>query len=456
MIRCLPLLLVFLCFPFGASALSAADTRHLLERVAFGLQPGDVKRFEKLSREQAVDLLLAESSQVEPANFPLASARPWEMDYWQRPPVNSNWRKQRSEDWGALHAWYFDRVLRTRTPLRERMVLFWHAHYANADIDVAPMMAWQDQTFREKALGNYVELLRAFSRDSANMRNLNLFTNRRQHINENFGRELLELYSIGIGQYREADIYEVSRAFTGWRTWRAGGIFVKWYPWHDFGEKAVLGHTGRFDGDDVIDLLASHPRFAEFLVEKLWREFVSPNPDPAEVQRLSASFRRDYRVDGLLRALLTSPSFWAPGNRFVLVKSPVELVVGALREMGLPQTPGSFGPEIGVWCSAMGQNMFLAPDVKGWRGHTDWLSVATLPVRYQFLHGLREGFDPAMLDRLAGVLNLNEMNSMYRDEDFRRDTSALWMRIERVGTMGGANTSAMASPRFVDLTYNLR
>lgn len=436
-------------------ALDAADARHLLERVAFGMQPGDLQRFGSLNREQAVDLLLSDSAKIEPPDFPPVAAHPWQADYWTRPPINSDYRKQRTRDWATLYTWYFDRVLHTRTPLRERMVLFWHQHFPNTDIDVAPQLFWQDQTFREGALGNYVDLLRAFSRDGANIRNLNLFTNRQGRINENFGRELLELYSIGVGHYQEADIREVSRAFTGWRTWRSAGVFVKWYPWHDFGEKTVLGRTGRFDGDDVISILAAQPRFAEVLVEKLWREFVSLTPDVVAIRRLAADFRKDYRIDALLRAVLTEDAFWAPENRLILVKSPVELVVASLREIGLPQqSHGSLGPVPALWAAAMGQKMFLAPDVKGWRGHTDWLTVATLPMRYQFVHSLGVGFEPSVVDRIADDQNLNTANSLYRGEDFRRDTLALWMRIERMGA--GSRDLERIDQRLNDLSYQLR
>ncbi len=438
-------------------ALDAADTRHLLGRVAFGVQPGDMQRFATLNRDQAIDLLLMESAQFEPGDFPSFAARPWELDFWQQSPKNPNYRQQRSLDWAELHRWYFDRVLRTRTPLRERMVLFWHAHYANADIDVTQQMVWQNQTFREQALGNYVDLLRSFSRDDANIRNLNLFRNRRDQVNENFGRELLELYSLGIGHYSQADIREASRAFTGWRTWRRTGFFLKWWPWHDFGQKTVLGHTGWLDGDDVIDILAENPRFAEFLVEKLWREFVSPQPDPVEVKRLANRFRHDYRIDGLMRDLLLSPAFWAPKNRLILVKSPVELVVGTLRAIGVPgNDPRSLGPAPGVWCTAMGQKMFLAPDVKGWRGHTDWLNVTTLQVRYQFLQGVTTGFDPAVLEGVAKLSDLGNMNAMYLVGDFQRDTQVLWMNIERLAVEGSNMSSMPQSQDLLDMTYQLR
>ena len=157
--------------------------------------------------------------------------------------------------------------------------------------------------------------------------------NRRGQPNENFAREVMELFTLGEGHYGERDIKEAARAFTGWSIDRESGDFL-WRPLaHDDGAKTILGRTGDFRGEDVIAILLEQPATAEFVVAKLWREFVSPQPDAAEVRRIAAVFRGSgYQVRAALREILLGAAFWAPENRGVLVKSPVDLVVGTLRQ----------------------------------------------------------------------------------------------------------------------------
>jgi len=206
---------------------------------------------------------------------------------------------------------------------------------------------------------------------------------RREAPNENFAREVMELFTLGEGHYGESDVKEAARAFTGWSLERDTGRFVYRRAWHDDGVKTILGATGRFDGDDVLDLLLARRETAEFIAAKLWREFVSPQPDPAEVARWARVFRdARYEVKPLLRAVLASDAFWAEENRATLVKSPVDLVAGTLRSYGI--RPFELRPEI-VACAALGQNLFAPPNVKGWPGGDAWIDAATILGRKQWL-----------------------------------------------------------------------
>src|SRR5262249_3078601 len=153
--------------------------------------------------------------------------------------------------------------------------------------------------------------------------------------NENFAREVMELFTLGEGHYSERDIKEAARAFTGWSVDRDTGEYAYRPRWHDAGEKSVLGRTGRLSGEAGLDQLLAQPRTAEFVAAKLWREFVSPTPEPAEIRRLATVFRKDYELKPLMRAMLVSDAFWAEGNRATLVKSPVDLVVGTIRTFDL-------------------------------------------------------------------------------------------------------------------------
>ncbi len=212
---------------------------------------------------------------------------------------------------------------------------------------------------------------------------LDVAQSRRGQPNENFAREVMELFTLGEGQYTEQDVKEAARAFTGWSIDRESGQYLFRPGLHDPGVKTVLGRTGRLDGDAVLDVILARPEASEYITAKLWREFVGSEPDPAEVRRIAALFRgRDYDIKAALRALFLADAFWAADQRGTLVKSPVELVVGTLRQLEL--TPAQAVP-FAVAAAGMGQNLFAPPNVKGWPGGDAWINSNTLLARKQFL-----------------------------------------------------------------------
>lgn len=387
------LLLINLAAPV-AWALDAVDTRHLLDRTGFGARPADAARFAPLNREQAVASVLDE----QPGRFILpewADDRPFPDYQWlrtlpeaERMAWSRDYNRQRNEWRVELKALWYRHMLAGDAPLTERMTLFWHNHFTSALRTVSPpqLMLRQHQLLRRHALGNYTDLLRAVVTDPAMLIYLDGRRNRKQRPNENFARELLELFTLGEGHYTEADIKAAARALTGWTLDWVSGV-ARFNPrQHDDGEKTFLGRTGHFGADAIIAILLDQPRTAEFLVEKLWREFVSPEPDSAEVQRLAGVFRESgYEIRPLLRELLLSEAFWTADHRASLIKSPVELMVGTLYRFELPAPPErrliSFGRQ-------MGQELLDPPDVKGWPGHTAWIDSDRLLVRERFLRGV--------------------------------------------------------------------
>src|SRR5262249_34183614 len=284
-----------------------------------------------------------------------------------------------------LRGWWVREMLVTPSPLTERMTLFWHNHFVSAQpkVRVSHLMYRQNATLRAYALGNFGAFLHAIAKDPAMVVYLDSRPNRGGAPNENFAREVMELFTLGEGHYTEADVKEAARAFTGWSLDRETGAFMFRPRLHDDGIKTVLGHSGRLDGDAVLDILLARPETAEFVVAKLWREFISPDPDPAEVARIARRFRAsNYEIKVALSALLTSDAFYASANRGVLVKSPIELVVGTLRQLEL--APDGAVP-FAVAAAGMGQNLFSPPNVKGWPGGEAWINTTTLLARKQFL-----------------------------------------------------------------------
>ncbi len=372
-----PLLLALLAFP--AAAVPPDEARHLLARTGFAPTPGEIDALTPLTRQQAIDRVLA-TARVRPATPPPAFAH---ADPGPRPHSRSE-RKARREAWRAqrqaLLAWWVDEMIHTPSPLTERMVLFWHGHFTTSARKVkAPALLYaQNALLRRHALGDFGALLREVARDPAMLIYLDGARNRRRAPNENFAREVMELFTLGEGHYTEDDVKQAARAFAGWSVDRRTGRFVERPRWRDPGPKTVLGHTGDLDGDDVVDRLLAHPRTAEHVIEKLWVHFVSPTPDAAAVRAVAADFRHHRRVDRALAALLRTDAFWAPANRGALVKSPVVLVAGTLRQFGVAPPEAK---RLRRLLASMGQVPFLPPTVKGWPEGTGWIGSATLLAR---------------------------------------------------------------------------
>ena len=383
--------LAALLFAWPTGAVPFEEARHLLVRTGFGIAgAADIAALQRLDYEAAVDHLLA-GVRREPATAP----PPWIGEV--PPPARDrkaltaaqrrDYNKTMRSRWGPLKQWWVGEMLATDSPLTEHLVLFWHNHFVSEvkKVKWAGYMYGQNALFRRHALGNFAELLRRMAKGPAMLIYLDGRTNRKGRANENFAREILELFTLGEGQgYSEDDIVDAARAFTGWNLDPVQGTFVFNRKLHDDGTKSFLGRRGRFTGDDIIDIILEEPRVAEFIAEKLWREFVSAAPDTTQVRRLAADFRGSgYELRPLLKGLLTTPQFRAAANRGTMIKSPVDLVVGTMRVLG---NPGLEPKNVASFHRRLGQDLFQPPNVKGWPGGEAWVSTNTLPLRHQFLN----------------------------------------------------------------------
>jgi uncharacterized protein (DUF1800 family) len=373
----------------AGAALGYDDARHLLARTGFGPADADVRAYAALTREAAVAQLLRETT-TRASTAPPASAVATTTLLLPRAEQSSvderrAFIRQQIAEALELRGWWLREMAVTSSPLTERMTLFWHSHFVSAQpkVRVTRLMYRQNGVLRANALGNFGTLLHAIAKDPAMLVYLDGARNRAGAPNENFAREVMELFTLGEGHYTQTDVEEAARAFTGWSVNRETGEFVFRPMLHDYGEKTVFGETGRLDGDAVLDLLLARRDTAVYVTTKLWREFVSPEPDPVEVERIAARFRDSgYDIKTVLRELLLCDAFYAKENRGVLVKSPIELVVGALRSLGLEVERGV---PFALAAAAMGQNVLSPPNVKGWPGGVVWINTATLLARKQFI-----------------------------------------------------------------------
>lgn len=311
----------------------------------------------------------------------------------------------------AVQAWWVLRLISTRRPLQEKMTLFWHDHFATSaqKVTAAPMMYQQNELLRRNATGKFQTLLLESSQDPAMLFWLDNQFNVKGKANENFAREVMELFTLGIGHYTENDVQEAARSFTGWSIRRLprpknitaedeykSADFLLRRALHDNGEKNVLGTRGPLGGEDVIEVLCKHPQTALNLVTKIWEWFAYPKPEKAVVERLALSFRAsDLDIKALLRAVMESPEFYSEKAYRSIYKNPVDFVVPTVRQLGVGEglmTRIKEGANQGVVraggvaaaqqsMKGMGMDLFFPPDVNGWMSGSEWISSATMVER---------------------------------------------------------------------------
>lgn len=290
-----------------------------------------------------------------------------------------------------IRSWWVRRMIHTKRPLQEKMTLFWHGHLTTSaeDVKQARLLLNQNQFLRENCLGNFCDILLGISRDPAMLQYLNNNTNRKQRPNENYARELMELFSMGIGNYTEDDVKAAARAFTGW-TYHEETFTFNDHD-HDFGPKTYLGRTGNLDGGDVIEIILQQPCTSRFMAKKLLRFFVCDDPTPQEIDGLASVIRaNNYEFKPVVRSLLGSEIFFSSKALRTQIKSPVQLVVGTARTLGVSVDEHA----LVMAARGLGQDLLYPPNVKGWDGGETWINTQTLLLRYNFAGYLVDGQPP--------------------------------------------------------------
>jgi uncharacterized protein (DUF1800 family) len=356
---------------------------HLYRRAGFGARPDELDAAVAAGYEATVDKLVdlsvadGAAAAVPPPTFtPPAVVAPPADEAARRAAQQADQRANR-EDGRKLNQWWMDRMVLSTTPLRERLTLFWHDHFATSiqKVKDPELMYRQNEIFRAQGAGTFEALAQAVAKDPAMLVWLDANENRKGKPNENFARELFELFLLGIGNYSEADVKEGARAFTGWQYRRVTGDFALAAAQHDTGAKSVFGQTGNFGGEDVIRMAVAQPASAPYVVSKLWSGFARPvgTNDPV-VRQLTPDFAKDGDVGKLMRAIFLHPEFVAPATRTGLVKTPIEYVAGALRALGL--RAAALGANLPQLMESLGQQPFAPPSVGGWPPNGYWLTTS--------------------------------------------------------------------------------
>jgi len=407
--------------PLPDARFDADCARHLMNRAGFGGTPQQVQALADLGLTKAVDRLV----KYESIPFTDTGGEDFDKDII-RPPTDeerqAQFQARRANDEATLQKferernrrqaddreqmremqkWWLKRMIESPRPLEEKMTLFWHGHFATGyrTIEDSWHMYQQNQMFRKFATGNFAQLVRATVRDPAMIKYLDNDENRKGQPNENLARELMELFTLGEGRgYSENDIKEGARALTGLTFRDDEGVFL--IEQHDGGHKTILGYSGAIDPDRFVNLILARKECPEFICRKLYRFLVNDAPgelapDQAAFVKAMAKLLVESKAElkPVLRAVFLSEHFHHPANRAAIIKSPVQLIVQAVRQFHAPAR------ELSVLNSAadlMGQNIFQPPNVKGWDGGRSWINTSTLFTRQNLLVYLLTGRSPRM------------------------------------------------------------
>ncbi|MFN0316827.1 MAG: DUF1800 family protein [Burkholderiales bacterium] len=403
----------------SASDWSEDRAAHLLERAGFGGTPEEIVRLAAMTPKQAVAML------VRPKNIPndlpafdhsgvhdegiepFPVSRPATTDQAKakgealgvkvkpagnrplQPVVNKffYWLRASRLETNRVAYWWANRMVATQRPLEEKMALFWHGHFATSEEKVRDYrkMLIQVQMFQNKGLGNFRDLVIGVAQDPAMLAYLDAGVNVKGAPNENFAREIMELFTMGVGNYSEKDIREAARAFTGWNY--ADTKFVVNRDQHDDAEKMLLGNRGRFDGVQAIGIILQQSVTAEFLAGKIYRFFASDEITPDMRKKLGAVLRDNrYEIAPLLETIFLSKDFYSASAMGSRIKSPVELAVSTYRKLGLKEVPGV--PDFNEVTTALGQNLLRPPTVAGWAYGRSWITPGLLMERANYIRDI--------------------------------------------------------------------
>ncbi len=388
---------------------NAAAARHLLNRAGFGVPEERVASLFRQGLTGAVNEVVGYARNPSPEPAPAFVIAPISAEERReslaglseedRRKKTSQWRQEERKAIQQLKAWWLERMATTPCPLEEKMALFWHGHFATSAQKVqSSYHTYQlNDVFRMNATGNVKSLCIAVGQSPSMLRYLDNGRSTKKNPNENWARELMELFTMGVGAYSEDDIKNSARAFTGWSADHMQFQYREQV--HDFGPKRFQGREGDFDGWDIIDIIFDQPVTATFICGKLWTYFAYEDPEPEIVEGLAATLREHrYELKPVLRRMLASKAFYSARAQGSQIKSPVHYVIQLAHDLKLDSPPY---PSLARATAQLGQDLFYPPNVKGWDGNRAWINANSLLIRYNLpvaVAANEGGASPAMDD----------------------------------------------------------
>lgn len=355
--------------------------QHVYRRIGFGILPPTINTLSKKSKSDIINSLIIDSRHVTPlevdaseikALFSDSMMNGVKIDQETRRKIQKISRKKQIE----FNLAWIDRLTNTSEILREKMTLFWANHFVCKDNSVTYIQQFNN-TLRKHALGNFKDFVNAVSKEAAMTKYLNTKQNKKQKPNENFARELMELFTLGVGHYSEEDIKESAKAFTGY-SHNLQGEFVFRKRTHHEGEKTFFGKTGNFKGEDIIDIILEEKQCALFICGKIYRYFVNDAIDEDHVNAMANVFCKDYNIENLMRYMLMSNWFYEEKNIGTKIKSPIEFLVGLKQTVPITFTKDK---QLLYVQRLLGQVLLDPPNVAGWKGGRNWIDSNTIVLR---------------------------------------------------------------------------
>lgn len=367
------------------------EAAHLLSRAAFFPGKAEVSASLELGKEETVRRLIAGESLTGKAE-----------DLTPFGELKADGKNLVGDQIVDQQTYWLYRMVNTEAPLIEKMTLFWHGHFATSyqKVREIPLILRQNELFRKHATGNFRTLVEAVGKDPAMMLYLDTNNNKKGKPNENYAREVMELFTLGVGNYTEDDIKEAARAMTGWVYDKKTDIVSFNSKQHDAGKKTILGETGNFDETDVVDVLFKQETLPRFVAMKLLTYFATERPSAEWIWEIADVFAQTNHIGETLNYLFLSDAFYNPEHRGAMIKTPAEYVAGILKAFNLPMAKG-FAQSM----RKMGQELFLPPDVAGWRGGTTWLMTTNLLARYQFAESIAKRINGNLLNSKTFLLD---------------------------------------------------
>jgi uncharacterized protein (DUF1800 family) len=410
-----------------AAQWNQATAAHLLNRAGFGGNPEDIENLHKMGLDHAVSWLIDYEHTPDDTPAPDWTQNLPDNIFTARdaifnaadPDTRNILRRQRTieedEQIANLRYWWLRRMALGSRPFQEKMTLFWHGHFATSFEKVRnPYFLWlQNETLRQNATAGFPQLLVSIAEDPAMLVYLDGASSNKNKPNENFAREVMELFTLGEGHYSEQDIQQAAKAFTGWGI-APDKLRYQYHPNnHNPGPKTLFGQTGNFTGEEALQIICSQPQCATFITSKIWRFFVQDEPPAPVIAALSANFAsHGMDLKQLMRTIFRSQEFYAPDVIRSQIKSPVQWVVSTSHQLDGPLPPE---PMTLVMLVQLGQELFQPPNVKGWDGGIAWVSTNTLLDRYNYAAAMVEGERiplPSLQGQMRGLANRLEEDTL--------------------------------------------
>lgn len=397
---------------------------HLYNRIGFGILPHQINSLNKMKKDKIIDTLIKKSKNFTPLTISINSLTELRQQK-ESPELKRRILKENRKLILQLNQKWYKNLYNTESLLHDKMKLFWTNHFVCSSNSVEQTLEYI-KVIEKNALGDFREFVLEISKNPMMIKYLNNQQNKKKHPNENYARELMELFTLGVGHYTETDIKESARAFTGWSANKKKFVFRKKY--HDYDSKTFMGKTGNFDGTDIINIILNTPQCALFICEKIYKEFVNPNSNKKHIKKMANVFRKNYNISELMEFTLKSDFFYDDKNIGIKIKSPVELIVSIHNLIPFEFKKPKF---FNFLQYSLGQKLLYPPNVAGWPGNKQWIDANTIMTRVKLASSIAQQKEIEYESESTFEDDFDTINKRKKNKAFFIFTTVNWNEFNR-------------------------